>query len=459
MTLLQKTSLPENDRVVRPHNVTEPIPVPAGILRSGGITIAVGASALMLWAGLAPLSGAVVAEGVVKADGNRRTVQHQEGGIIKQILVKDGDQVKAGQALMTLDDVRTDANFSSLTTQVEAQRAKAARLTAERDFAPQPDFSTLTSQGQVANVTPHVAELIQRETGLFVARRHVLENQISLIKRQITEVDQEVSSLATSTKTSKEGETLAEDESKLYQKLKDQGFISEAKLMEYRRTHTDYRVRTESQVTELAKATQKRTELELKIATLKNDYTKTATDELKDTSSQLFKMEEELRPLADQQVRETIVAPLAGEIVDLKFHSNGAVIGPREPIMDVVPNNIPLVIEAKIKPENIKDIQVNSAADIKLTAYKQRSTPIIVGKVIYLGADRLTDKMTNQPYYLAHINVSASALRQANKLAEQPIDLLQGMQAEVYIKTQERTAFDYLMEPLTSGLRRSMRER
>jgi epimerase transport system membrane fusion protein len=429
--------------------------VSCNVLNWTWLSLAIGLAALAAWAALAPVSGAVVAEGVVKADGNRKTVQHQEGGIVKQILVRDGDRVHAGQVLLTLVDVRTDAGLDNLQTQVQALQAREARLSAERDLANSPDFGSL----QLSGVGRRGTDLVHREFALFTARRTALDTQLNLLRREASEVQQEIRGLTSLTRTTMESQAIAEAETRMNQLLQEKGFISEARLMEMRRNHTDYRARHETQLTELARATQKKTELELKTATLRNEYVKGATDDLKEAANQLYKLEEEIRPLRDAQTREAILAPVAGEIVDLKFHSIGAVIGPREPVLDIAPLPSELLVEAHVKPEYIKDIHDGSHADVRLTAYKQRTTPVVEGHVVYVGADRLTDKVTNQPYYLAHIRIEKSALEKASALAGRAVELGQGMQAEVFIKTEERTAFDYLMEPIASGLRRGMRER
>jgi HlyD family type I secretion membrane fusion protein len=337
------------------------------------------------------LGRALLRKIVVKADGNRKTVQNQEGGIIRQILVKDGDRVHAGQTLVTIEDVRTDASLDNNLIQLAGERTRQARLLAERDMAKRPDFSIPADQRNA-----HVAEFIQRESALFTSRRHALDSQIWLIQKEIAAVNDEITALHTLANTFSESQALAENDTRRNQALKEQGFISDTRLMELQRTQIELRGRTETQATELARALQKKTGLESKSIALQNDYIQTATNELKETSKSIFNIEEQLRPIKDAKLRASIAAPVSGEIVDLKFHTIGAVISPREPIVDIAPDEVKLIIEARIKPENIRDIQIDSKADIRLTAYRQRTTPIIEGTVIYIGADRLIDKITNQ---------------------------------------------------------------
>jgi HlyD family type I secretion membrane fusion protein len=212
--------------------------------------------------------------------------------------------------------------------------------------------------------------------------------------------------------------------------------------------------------------------LQLRLAAQKTDFAKQAADELKDSTQKLSQISQELRPAIDAQTRQHITAPVAGEVVDLKVHTVGSAIGPREPVLDIVPGSHQLVIEARIAPQDIQDLQslarmgaANAKgnnvhnASVLLTAYRARATPQVAGRISYVGADRLTDPATRAPYYIAHITVSDQALKEASALAGQVLTLLPGMQAEVFMVTQERTAFRYLFDPIFDGVRRSMRER
>lgn len=437
--------------------------LPKDVIQTGWISLALEMAAMLAWVGFAPLSGAVMTEGVIKAEGNRKTVQHQEGGIIGKILVKDGDRVAAGQSLIVLKDVRTDAALDNLLMQIEAAYVKAVRLRAERDFVNRPDFDALPhglrSGQSTAEANAAAKKHVLAEIALFDVRRQALDKHIGLLRQQAKEIDLEVENLGALAKTTRSSQELAEETTRMNESLKEQGFVSNARWMELRRIDTDSRARSETQLAELAKARQKKIETELKIVTLRSDYTKSAADELKATEDLIHRLAEEIRPLQDLKTRQTVAAPIAGEIVDLKFHGIGAVIGPRDPILEIVPDKATLIVEAKIKPENIKDIRTGGAADVFITAYRHGSMPALEGKVTYLGADRLIDKASGQAFYTAHIRVSPEVLRKASMLAGREIELSQGMQAEVFIKTRERSALAYLADPIMNGVRRSMRER
>lgn len=446
----------DHANTLTPAAASGPPAFPMAVVRRGLLMIGAGAVVLASWAALAPLSGAVVADGVVVADGQRKTVQHQEGGIVQTIHVKDGDKVQAGQALITLDAVRVGAELEAGHIELDGAMARQARLGAERALASAVNYP---AQLGARRGERRVAELLQRESALFATRRHAFDEQIGLTRQQIGDTHQEIAALAASVTTTQDAHDIARTEYKTNENLKAQGFISDVRLLELRRNQADYLARSQAQQTELAKAQGKKTELELRVAAFKSDYVKQAETELKDADAQVLKLNEQMRPLIDVARRQVITAPVAGEVVDLKVHTLGAPIGPREPILDIAPAQAHLVVQARIKPENIEDIRPGSQADVRLTAYKQRSTPVLEGTLSYLGADRLVDKATNQPYYPAHIEIAPSEIERARKTSGMAIALTAGMGAEVFVKTRERSALDYWLEPIVNGARRSMRER
>jgi HlyD family type I secretion membrane fusion protein len=413
-----------------------------GIVRTGLLVIAGAVIAFAIWAFYAPLSGAVIAPGYVKVDLNRKVVQHQEGGIVRAIHVRDGDRVKQGQELVVLDDVRIDAQLDLLRTQLEAERAKMARLEAERGFAPRPSFpKDLEKQ-----------EFIKREEALFRARREALDTQIAVLKRQIKESVEEASALAQQITAEEKALKLQREELAANERLLEQGYVQKTRLLTLQRAVAEYEARHGERRAELSKARQRASELEFRILAMRNTYMQTATDELKESTSKLFDLEDRIRPSRDASHRQKIAAPIAGEVVGLRVFNAGSVIGPREVLMEIVPQEKRLIVEARIRPEDINHVRNGSEADIRLTAYQSRTTPLVPGSVTYVSGDRLVEQQTGQPYYVVQIDVPEKALGAAN------LKLQAGMPAEVFIRTDTRTALDYLLAPVTAYLRRAMRE-
>ena len=412
------------------------------IVWTGMLVILGGIVAMAVWAYFAPLSGAVIAPGFVKVDLNRKIVQHQEGGIVRAIRVRDGDRVTQGQELVLLDDVRIDAQLDLLRTQFDAERAKAARLEAERTLAPKPQFPMDLMR----------KEYVTREEALFRARREALDTQIAVLRKQIRETVEEAGALSEQIAAEDKALKLQKDELAANERLLEQGYVQKTRLLTLQRAVAEYEARHSERRAELSKSRQRASELEFRILAMRNTYVQTATDELKESTGKMFDLEERIRPSRDASERQKIAAPIAGEVVGLRVFNAGSVIGPREVLMEIVPHEKRLIVEARIRPEDINHVRPGSEADIRLTAYQSRTTPLVPGSVTYVSGDRLVEQQTGAPYYIVHIDVPEQALGAAN------LRLQAGMPAEVFIRTDTRTALDYLLAPVTSYLRRAMRE-
>jgi len=420
------------------------------IARTGFAVTLLGFLVMGAWLVAAPLSGAVIAPGFVKVDMNRKVVQHQEGGIVKQILVRDGERVQQGQTLVVIDDVKLDATLDLLRTQHDGERAKAARLEAERAMQPEVRFPADMME---RSEEPKVVEFLQRETALFRARREALESQVAVLRKQIRHTEDEAKALDGQIAAEARALKSQKEELAMNEQLFKQNFVQKTRLMALERAAADYEARWEEHRAELAKTRQRGSELELRILAQRNSYVQSATDELKEISTRLFDLEERLRPSKDASDRQRIASPIAGVVVGQRVFTAGAVVGPREVLMEIVPEDKTLIIEARIRPEDINHVRQGSEAEVRLTAYKQRTTPLVAGTVNYVSADRMVDAQSGAPYYVVHVDVAARALEEAGNLRMQA-----GMPAEVYIRTDSRTAFDYLVAPVTAYLRRGMRE-
>jgi HlyD family type I secretion membrane fusion protein len=413
-----------------------------GVIRSGLAVIAVGAAAFLLWGFWAPLSGAIIAPGFVKVDLNRKVVQHQEGGIVRAIRVRDGDRVTQGQELVLLDDVRIDAQLDLLRTQFDAERAKSARLEAERSLAAKPSFPKDLLKD----------EFRTREEALFRARREALDSQIAVLRKQIRETGEEAEALALQIAAEERALKLQKDELESNERLLAQGYVQRTRLMTLQRAVAEYEARHSERRAELSKSRQRASELEFRILSMRNTYVQAATDELKESSTRMFDLEERIRPSRDASERQKITAPIGGEVVGLRIFTAGSVIGPRDVLMEIVPQEKRLIVEARIRPEDINHVKQGSEADIRLTSYQSRTTPLVAGTVTYVAGDRMVDQQSGVPYYIVNIDVPEKSLAVAS------LKLQAGMPAEVFIRTDNRSALDYLLAPVTSYLRRAMRE-
>ena len=420
------------------------------LIRAGLAVIVALVLGIGIWMVVTPLSGAAIAPGAVKVDMNRKTLQHQEGGIIKEILVRDGSHVEAGQTLLVINDVRVDANYDLLITQLDSEMAKASRLFAESTLeSPVSYAKELLSRDEESRVK----ELMRRENAVFGTRRQMLDAQIKLLKEQIQEAQREAAGLGEQVEAEKRVIQWQQEELRANQQLEEKGFMSKTRLLALQRGVAEYEARLGEHRAALAQARQRSGDFELRIASLRNNYMKEAADELKEATAKTYDLRERLRPSLDASQRQKVIAPVSGEVVDLRVTTVGAVVGPREPLLDIVPVNPELIVEARVRPEDITYVKIGGDADVRLSAFKQRITPTVTGKVIYVSADSLTDNKTGATYYLTHVKLTAESLKEAGDLKLQA-----GMPAEVFVKTPARTPLQYLLDPLTGFLQRSFRE-
>lgn len=424
--------------------------LPGKLARHGLLLILATLVGAGIWAATAPIQGAVVTAGLVKSVGNRKTVQHNEGGIVKAILVKDGDAVAQGQPLILLEDASVSAGYQVVRDALDAELARQSRLHAEATNAPRIEFPLELTQRQ-ADTT--VQLLMTREVALFDTRRHALLEQTRLLQEQADDIAQEANALKAQLSAEEGAGKSASEELRLYESLREQQFVSTARLLAQQRLVSEYQSRQEQRHAEIARTAQRVKELRLHIISLRSEYTRAAAEGLKESSVKLNELRERLLPSQDAMRRQTISAPVAGRILGLRVHTPGASIGPREPLLDIVPEGESLVIEAQAGVDSIKQLHVGQTADIRFTALPYRSTPLILGKVTYVSPDVLFDPKTGIPAYQIHVAPDPEALRAAGIQELSP-----GMASEIYVRTEARTPLEYLMKPITASLGRAFRE-
>jgi len=414
--------------------------------------LVVGVVPVGAWMAFAPLSAAVVASSFVKVDLDRRVVQHAEGGTVREVKVRDGQHVAQGETLLVLGDVSVDADLNRLNYRVIVERASLARLEAEQISATAVHFPADVIDA--ARGDPRLAEQMAKERALFNARRDALVGQSVLLRAQQAKVVQEATALRAQIAQATESLKHQTAELDTNRRLLSDGFISATRISQLEATVADYGAKLEEKRSELARAEQRLVDADLRIKSLEGDYRQQASDQLKVSAAKLAEMQQEQRKTVDASSRQVIVAPVAGDVINLKFTTPGSVVSPREPIADIVPTNPRLVVEAHIRTEDVGRVQQGQPTDIRFTAFKYRTTRLVEGKVFYVAADRTLDRATNQAYYVALIEADPASLAKAGD-----VRLQAGMPAEVYIKGEERTPLQYLVEPVTQVLRRAGRER
>jgi epimerase transport system membrane fusion protein len=420
--------------------------------RTGLLVLALGLVPAFAWLALAPLASAVVAQAFVKVDLDRRPVQHAEGGIVREVRVRDGQRVAQGEALLVLGDVGVDADVNRLSYRVLAEQASLARLEAEQNAA-----RTIVFPPELlaaAKADPRLAEQITKERSLFDARRDALVGQITLLRAQREKITQEGVALKAQVVRASESLELQRAELETNRNLLKDGYISSTRIAQLEASVADYAVKMEEKRSDAVRAEQRLVDTDLRVKSLESEYRQQASDQLKVAAARLTEIQQELRKSSDASARQVIVAPAAGDVMNLRFTSPGAVVPPRETIADIVPADPRLVIEAHLRTEDVSRVQNGQAAEIRFSAFNQRTTPLVKGKVFYVAADRSVDRNSQQAYYVALVEADAASLRLATDMKLQA-----GMPAEVFIKGEERTPLEYLVEPVTQVLRRAARER
>lgn len=422
------------------------------LARSAGLVLLLGLAPVVAWLALAPLSAAVVANSFVKVDLDRRVVQHAEGGTVREVKVRDGQHVLQGEPLLVLGDVSVDADLNRLNFRVMVERASLSRLEAEQLSAKALDFPADVIAA--ASSDSRLAEQMTKERALFSARRDALVGQSVLLRAQQAKVVQEVSALGAQIVQAIESLKYQKAELETNRRLLGDGFVSATRISQLEATVADYGVKLEERRSELARAEQRLVDADLRIKSLQGDYRQQASDQLKVSAAKLAEIQQEQRKTIDASSRQVIVAPVAGNVINLKFTTPGSVVSPREPIADIVPANPRLVVEAHIRTGDVGRVQEGQPAEIRFTAFNHRTSRLVDGKVFYLAADRTVDRATNQAYYVALVEADPRSLARAVD-----VKLQAGMPAEVFIKGEQRTPLKYLIEPVSQLLSRAARER
>ena len=404
------------------------------------------------WAATTKLAGAVIGAGTVVVDSNVKKVQHPTGGIVGEIRVRDGDKVNAGDLVMRLDDTITKANLGIVTGQLDELAARQSRLVAERDGQPEMEIpASLAGRAQ----QPEILQILAGERSLFLNRRKGREGQKSQLGERLNQLREEVGGLDSQRRAkAKEIELihreLVENEKLLVLKL-----TTLAKNIQLNREATRIEGEHGQLTAAMAQARARISETQLQILQLDNDLRTEVAKELRELQGRVAELSER-RVAADDQLRRIdIRAPQSGTVHQLAVHTIGGVIGPSEPVMQIVPQDEVLVLEVKVAQQDIAQLSLGQEANIRFTAFDQQSTPELKGTVIRMPANvNVEQQQANLLFYVVRIGLSDDQL---NKLDGK--QLLPGMPAEVYIQTKERTALSYATKPLLDQIARAFKDR
>lgn len=400
---------------------------------------------------VAPMNGAVVANGSVTIDGNRKSVQHLDGGIVKDLRVKDGQRVAAGETLIVLDDTQARAEHEVLRQLFTSLSMTEARLAAELTGANEPIFPQALA-GERND--PAIAAQWRSQLEQFRRRGQAMSGRGGIIAEKIAQLEAQAAGSVAQRAAIAAQLASVRDEIATLAPLLDRGLVTKPRVTQLERN----RSQLEGQLGEIegtiAHQRQAIAEQREQSAQVGKERSSDVAQELNDVRSKLAETVPRLMNARAALSRTNVTSPYTGRVVALNVVSVGAVIGRGERILDVVPEDEALIVEAQVPVEEIAEVRGSMAASVRLTAYKQRSTPLVSGTVVQVSADRLNDSRTNAPYFLARVRVEPRELA-----ALEHVQLYPGMPATVLIPTEHRTAFQYLVSPLTSAFTRAFRER
>jgi epimerase transport system membrane fusion protein len=425
---------------------------PVKYIIAGLVVIALFFGGLTAWSIFFPFQGAVIAPGTVKVLGERKVVQHLEGGIIEKIRVKEGDLVAAGDPLIELKSSQIVSNVELLQGRLWAKLAEAARLQAEVTMA---DGITWPEELIAVENLPEVADLVSKEKDIFTYRRSDLQGKIHLYNSQIKQLGNRIEG-AKEESASVDAiiANLIEDLESKRPLLKKQ-FMGKTDILQLERSLSEYRGRQGKLKQDIAAFHQQIEELKLRIVDIQNQYRESAMSQLGEVKENVFELREQIKPQLDARQRLTVRAPISGVVINMRVHSEDTgVISPGMPLLEIVPSVSKLVVTAQVRPQDITSVKEGQSTRVQLSAFQRKSTPPVQGKVIHVSPDLIMPERGTQglPHYEVHVEVDPA------DLAEKQAYLSPGMPVACYITTDTRTVISYLLGPLLKNVDMALRE-
>lgn len=400
------------------------------------------------WAVFAPLESAALAPGVVTVKSYRKTVQHLEGGIVRELRVHDGDRVTAGDVLLVLDNTQARSETEMMRSQLIAARELEARLVAERDGLAEP-----AAVPDLDATDPRVREARDSEARIFQTRRSGLLGEIGIQEKAIRQIEEQIRGFRAIIASKQTLATSYQEEIVDLRALLAEGYVDKQRLREQERSLARLQAEVVEHQSASARAQVQIGEAELKILQLKKTFATEVAGQLGETRTKIYDLRERLATVQDRDKRTEVLAPESGMVMGMTVHTLGGVVNPGTPLMDIVPANEELIVEAQLSPTDIDRIVVDQLVDIRFSAFKSSATPVIEGQLLQVSADRLTNKETGTAYYLARVALTETGRKTLGNLA-----LVPGMPAEVLINTGARTLLQYLIQPASNAFARSLIE-
>jgi membrane fusion protein, epimerase transport system len=400
-----------------------------------------------LWAAFAPLDGAAHATGQVTVRSNKQLVQHLEGGIVADILARNGDLVEAGEPLLILDDTQSLAQLEMANGQYVALKALESRLIAERDELDAVEFPM-----EISTIDAGAQSEMMSQTRIFQTRKAALEGGIEVLEQRVEQLQSQLRGLRALQESKQELADSFDEELTDVRSLLEEGFADKNRLRELERNSATLRGEAAELTADISSTEIQIGETRLEILQQRREFQNEVANRLAEAQTELKDVTERIRALRDIVNRTVIKAPVTGIVNGLQVHTIGGVISPGTPIADVVPQSDELIVEARVSPVDIDRVAIGQEATIRFSSFSS-SVPNIQGEVIHVSADSFSDQNTGMPYYTARVEVTPEGMQNLGDLS-----LIPGMPAEVFIATGSRTFLQYLTKPISNALARSFIE-
>lgn len=404
-----------------------------------------------LWSTLAPLSAAVVAAGAVKVETDRKKIQHPDGGVVREILVRSGSRVQAGDVLVRLDATKAGSGYGMVRGGRDVALATQARLEAERDSRSIRWPSALTER----MAEPQVADILRSQQALFEARRSSLAGEVGIISEQIAALRNEIVGYESQARSRQEQASSLQRDLDGLADLQARGMVEKTRVRAIERDITKLNGERDEIVARIAQARTAITEKELRRFQVRKAFGEEVAAELKKVQAEGFELLEREGAARRQLDLTELRAPVAGTVTDLRVHTAGGVVAPGEVLMELVPTNDRLIVEARVQPQDVDRVAVGLPARIKLHAFNARTTQELPAEVSYVSADAVVDPRSDVSWFTVRLEVEPQAMAEAGGDRQ----VMPGMQADVFIRTGERTFLRYLLGPLLDSFDRAYRER
>lgn len=404
------------------------------------------------WMAIAPLSSAIVATGSVSADIYKKTVQHLEGGIVEEILVRNGDSVNEGQVLLKFQNSSVSSQLHILKNQYCEALVLESRLESQINAFNEIKFSEeLLAQEQ----TPELLNTIRTQKQIFELKQKMIINDARITEQRVTQLMRYTEGISALLQSKSIRLKAINEEIEEWKILLAEQLIDKLKIRELMKEKAMIEGDIANSQAEIAKAKEQMNELQSQFLARQKEIQDKTFDELVTTKNMLSELRSRMVAMKDTSERLVVKAPITGVVIGLEMHTIGGVIAAGKPIMDIVPHNVHFMISAKIQTTDIDKVHPHLLADIRFSAFNTKYTNVLEAKVVHVSADSLTDQRTGMPYYEVKLELTPSGYEQ---LKEYQFSLVAGMPVEVMIKTEERTALSYLMKPFFDMLSRSFNE-